>query len=246
MVSKMFVGGATSPNFNDRRDVDAPDMLILHHIGLENAQTACDLLCNPELEVSAHYLVEENGKTHALVPEDKRAWHAGVSHWAGHTDLNSRSIGIEIVIPPDDLGNKSFSDTQINQVIALCKIIVERWNIPASNILAHSDIAPGRKVDPGHMFPWERLAQEGIGLWPHPVEMDCQAAEDFILNPPAIHELLTSYGYNPETPYETLIVEFMRHFHPEKFTHAEDRPEPDILTIARLLALVRARHDLQT
>ena len=153
-----------SPNFNERRY--PLDMLVLHYTGMEDGPTALARMCDPEAEVSAHYMVEEDGSVHELVSEAARAWHAGRSQWQGDEDLNSRSIGIEIVNGGHDFGLPGFPDRQIEAVIALCAEVIRRWQIPPSRIVGHSDIAPDRKEDPGERFPWRRLAEAGIGLWP--------------------------------------------------------------------------------
>jgi len=156
-----------SPNFDERT---LPiSLLVLHYTGMENGAVALERLCDPNAKVSAHYVVEEDGQIFQLVDEDKRAWHAGVSEWQGEININSASIGIEIVNGghdfPDAEGKlPAFPDAQINALIPLCKDILSRHG-PLS-ILAHSDIAPARKMDPGEHFPWHGLATEGIGVWP--------------------------------------------------------------------------------
>jgi N-acetylmuramoyl-L-alanine amidase len=158
---------APSPNFNER--LHPLDMLVLHYTGMPDGPAALARLREDrEPRVSAHYMVEEDGRVFALVPEDKRAWHAGRSWWRGREDLNSRSIGIEIVNPGHEFGYRPFPEDQIAAVVALCEGILARWSIPQVNIVAHSDIAPDRKEDPGELFPWKRLADAGVGLWPEP------------------------------------------------------------------------------
>ncbi|MEZ6029520.1 MAG: N-acetylmuramoyl-L-alanine amidase [Hyphomonadaceae bacterium] len=159
---------APSPNFNER--LHPLDMLVLHYTGMPDGLSALARMReDKEPRVSAHYMVEEDGRIFALVPEDKRAWHAGRSSWQGDEDLNSRSIGIEIVNPGHEWGYRPFPDAQIAAVIDLCHGILARWPIPQNRIVAHSDIAPDRKEDPGELFPWKRLSDAGIGLWPQPV-----------------------------------------------------------------------------
>lgn len=156
---------APSPNFNER--LHPLDMLVLHYTGMESGPAALAKLRDPsEAGVSAHYMVEEDGSVFALVPEDKRAWHAGQSWWQGQEDLNSRSIGIEVANGGHDYGLPPFPDIQIAAVVELCQGILARWPIPPTRVVAHSDIAPDRKEDPGELFPWKRLAEAGIGLWP--------------------------------------------------------------------------------
>ncbi|PKR54925.1 N-acetylmuramoyl-L-alanine amidase [Thalassospira marina] len=155
-----------SPNFGDRPADCAIDMLVLHYTGMPSGEAALARMCDPASQVSAHYMVEEDGCIYQLVTEAKRAWHAGRGQWRGCTDVNSRSIGIEIVNPGHEFGYRPFAVRQMDAVIALCKAILGRHTIPAHNIIAHSDMAPERKEDPGELFPWEQFAVEGIGLWP--------------------------------------------------------------------------------
>ena len=219
-------------------------MLILHYTGMKNAKDALGRLCDPKAEVSAHYLIEENGKTYQLVDDKNRAWHAGKSYWAGQTDINSHSIGVEIVNKGHEFGYEAFSNAQILSLIKLCKPLIKKYNIKPQNVLGHSDIAPARKIDPGHLFPWERLAGVDIGLWPAPNEMDYQAAEDLILNKDGLHELLCGFGYNPDSAFEDVMVEYHRHFYPEKFRNWDDKPaEPDVKSCAGLLSLIRQSHE---
>lgn len=159
-----------SPNFNDRQGGPA-DMLLLHYTGMETGDGALERLCDEAAQVSAHYLVYEDGRIIQMVAEEKRAWHAGVASWMGETDINSRSIGIEIVNPGHDLGYPAFPDAQVLAVTALSKDIVGRHSLLPYRVLGHSDVAPGRKADPGEKFPWDRLAAEGVGLWVPPVEL---------------------------------------------------------------------------
>ena len=158
-----------SPNFNDRA---LPiSMLVLHYTGMENGRVAVGRLCDPEAKVSAHYVVHEEGHIHQLVEEGARAWHAGVGNWRGASDINSASIGIEIVNGghnfPNEDGLPPYPNAQINAVIALCHTLIERYHIQPWNIVGHSDIAPDRKEDPGEHFPWAGLAAAGIGSGRH-------------------------------------------------------------------------------
>ncbi len=152
-----------SPNFDERaRPID---MLIMHYTGMPTGEEAMARMCDASSKVAAHYTVEEDGRVFAHVAEDKRAWHAGVSCWKGEGDVNSRSIGIEIVNPGHEFGYRAFPDAQIGSVIALAKDILSRHTIPPEHVLGHSDVAPGRKEDPGELFPWKRLADAGVGVW---------------------------------------------------------------------------------
>ncbi|MEM9178383.1 MAG: N-acetylmuramoyl-L-alanine amidase [Pseudomonadota bacterium] len=171
----MKVEAKPSPNFNDRKH--PVDMLVFHYTGMETGQQALDRMCDPLAEVSAHYMIWEDGRVVQLVGEDKRAWHAGVSSWQGDQDLNSRSIGIEIVNGGHDwplAGNvlPPYPTAQIDALIELSTGILERWDIPFNRIVGHSDIAPARKDDPGEHFPWDRLARAGVGKWPLTVSDD--------------------------------------------------------------------------
>ncbi|MCK6418731.1 MAG: N-acetylmuramoyl-L-alanine amidase [Alphaproteobacteria bacterium] len=239
----MFFKRWVSPNFNDRAGGQKPSLIILHYTDMPDARAALERLCDTEAQVSAHYVIEENGKIHTLVPEDKRAWHAGVSVWQGQDDINSRSVGIELVNPGHSNGYRPFPKKQIKKLIALCQSIQQRWAIPAAGVLGHSDVAPTRKEDPGHLFPWQELAGHGLGLWPAPQEMDYHAAEDIILHPQTLHELLAAYGYDAAADVRDVIIAFHRHYAPEKFAPGQDPAAPDIATVARLLALIRQSHE---
>ena len=165
-----FVGATLdpSPNFGPRRDGKVPAFLILHYTGLATAEEAVQVLKSPDMEVSAHYLVHEDGRIVQMVSEKARAWHAGKSFWKGETDINSASIGIEIVNPGNLENYPPFKDAQVDALIRLCSDICERYAIKPENVLAHSDIAPSRKTDPGHNFPWKRLHDAGVGHYIEP------------------------------------------------------------------------------
>lgn len=191
-----------SPNHDERgRPVD---MLVLHYTGMQSAAAALDRLCDADAKVSAHYTIDEDGTVYAHVPEDRRAWHAGVSHWAGIDNVNARSIGIELVNPGHEWGYRVFPEVQISALIRLSQGIVMRHPIATSQVLGHSDVAPTRKEDPGELFPWDRLAAAGIGLWPNALDSD--------IGP----EGLVRYGYDPKAPTDKVITAFQRHFRPAK------------------------------
>lgn len=192
-----------SPNFDTRPANLNIDMLVLHYTGMKTGKEALDRLCDPEAEVSAHYLIEEDGQVFQLVDEQHRAWHAGVSYWRGQTNINARSIGIEIVNPGHEWGYRPFPDVQIQSVTQLCKGILDRHPIEARNVVGHSDVAPSRKEDPGELFPWQKLAQDGIGLWPFPVE--------------TFGDDLSAFGYDCRDQIKA-IEAFRRHFRPETFS----------------------------
>lgn len=196
-----------SPN-HDARTLPV-SVLVLHYTGMETGQAAIERLADPAAKVSAHYVVEEDGGVIAMVDEDRRAWHAGVSYWRGLTDLNSASVGIEIVNGGHDYGLPDYPEAQVSAVIALSKAILARHAIAPVNVVGHSDIAPGRKIDPGEKFPWERLAQVGIGLWPsavRPVTPDADIARN----------ALSVIGYNPGLPLTTCLEAFQRRYRPAR------------------------------
>jgi len=213
-------------NFGDRASHLNIDILLLHYTGMPSAQAAIDWLCVEESGVSCHYVVEEDGKIWQLVPEDKRAWHAGRSSWQGEADINSRSIGIEIVNPGHGLGYPDFPDVQIDAVIALSNDIIDRHAIPARHILAHSDVAPDRKSDPGEKFPWNKLYDAGIGVWVPPVADDGKeiAFGDASEEVASLQAMLIAYGYgldiSGEYDHQTKICvqAFQQHF----FQHRVD------------------------
>ncbi|OSQ38566.1 N-acetylmuramoyl-L-alanine amidase [Thalassospira mesophila] len=201
-----------SPNFGDRPADCAIDMLVLHYTGMPNGDMALTRMCDPASQVSAHYMVEEDGCIYQLVAESKRAWHGGRGYWRGCTDVNSRSVGIEIVNPGHEFGYRPFAVAQIDAVITLCQAILRRHNIPAHNIIAHSDMAPDRKEDPGELFPWHQLAENGIGLWPRHLDAD---ADDKEVDPETVFDsLLQQFGYGPGQKTENRIA-FQRHWHPQ-------------------------------
>jgi len=195
-----------SPNHDARPAGGAIDMLVLHYTGMESAEAALARLADPAAKVSAHYTVDEDGTVYAMVPEERRAWHAGVSYWAGATDINARSIGIELVNPGHEFGYRAFPEAQIEALITLCHSILVRHPIASARVLGHSDVAPMRKEDPGELFPWERLARAGIGLWPARMESRLGA------------DALGRFGYDPGAAPGKVIIAFQRHFRPKMLT----------------------------
>jgi N-acetylmuramoyl-L-alanine amidase len=231
-----------SPNFEDRANLRRPDMIVLHYTGMETGDAALERLCDRDAKVSSHYLVYENGSTVQMVPEALRAFHAGVSSWEGETDTNSRSIGIEIVNPGHDFGYPPFPSRQIAAVIMLCKGILTRHAIRRENIVAHSDVAPARKQDPGEKFPWKLLYESGVGLWVEPAPIT-----DWLSLIPGdsgdivreLQQSLSSYGYGIEVTGEyneatkIVVTAFQRHFRPAQIDGMADTSTRD--TLARLL-----------
>jgi N-acetylmuramoyl-L-alanine amidase len=199
----------SSPNHDARPDGAAIDILVLHYTGMKTADEALARLTDPEARVSAHYTIGRDGRVFAHVPEERRAWHAGVSYWAGERNVNARSIGIELVNPGHEFGYVPFTREQIGALIDLAGGILSRHPIPPSRVIGHSDVAPARKTDPGELFPWAQLAEFGVGLWPKPNGAAARDAQD-----------LRRFGYglapDVETPDATVITAFQRHFRPTK------------------------------
>ena len=195
-----------SPNWNERK---LPiSMVVLHYTGMKTAQEALERLCDPAAEVSAHYLIEEDGAVIRLVPEDKRAWHAGRSYWRGITDVNSASIGIEIANPGHEFGYRPFTEAQMEALIPLLAGIMARHNIAPANVVGHSDIAPARKSDPGELFEWETLARYGLAMpTPRP---RIRLLHD---NPGAFYLSLERFGYDI-TDGRAAVTAFQRRFRP--------------------------------
>ncbi|WP_294299004.1 N-acetylmuramoyl-L-alanine amidase [uncultured Sphingomonas sp.] len=196
-----------SPNFDER--LLPVCAIVLHYTGMLDAESARQRLCDPEAKVSSHYLVYEDGTVHRLVPEEKRAWHAGKSHWRGLTDLNSASVGIEIVNPGHEYKYVPYPPAQIDAVVRLVAEIKDRWQITRGNVVGHSDIAPARKRDPGELFPWHELARRRLAL-PRPTKnlIDPHWMEaGFLL-------ALERFGYDVTSPMAA-IVAFQRRFRPE-------------------------------
>ena len=235
---------APSPNFNERRA--PPDMLVLHYTGMQTGEAALARLRDAEAQVSAHYLIEEDGRIFGLVPEERRAWHAGRGVWQGEDDCNAASIGIEIVNPGHEFGYRPFPEAQVRAVIALAADIRTRWSIPDARIIAHSDLAPERKQDPGELFPWKRLAEAGHGLWfdPAPERVAALGADlspgdeglGVIVLRSGLHRL--GYGLKPGGDYDDetrLTVEaFQRHWRPDRVDGVADGE-----TRARLVGLLQ-------
>jgi N-acetylmuramoyl-L-alanine amidase len=217
---------APSPNHDERPDVPT-DMLILHYTGMRSAAEAIERLRDPVARVSSHYVVEEDGLVWQLVPEGRRAWHAGISAWRGHTVLNDRSVGIEIVNPGHEWGYRPFPALQMAAVCDLSLEILGRHPIPPRNVVAHSDIAPDRKQDPGELFDWEGLAQNGVGLWPG--NDGAEIPVDQVL------AALSRVGYRSDLPLDVLLTAFQRHWRPAQVTG-----EADAGTRARLAGVLAA------
>lgn len=208
-----------SPNFNERPTGQSIDTIILHYTDMLCVDAALERLCDPVMEVSCHYLISKNGAIYQLVHDQDRAWHAGISSWAGESNLNDRSIGIELDNPGHTHGIKAFSKPQMDALLILLKQLTTKHAISPQRILAHSDIAPNRKKDPGELFDWSLLALEGYGIW----AKDWFTNAPFLTIPEAQH-LLQRIGYDCPSTGEmddktTLsILAFQRHFTPDNLT----------------------------
>jgi N-acetylmuramoyl-L-alanine amidase len=230
-----------SPNHDARPDDKPIDILVLHYTGMRSGAEALARLRDPDSRVSAHYVVDEDGAMLRLVPEERRAWHAGVSWWRGLSELNDRSIGIEIVNPGHEHGYRPFPVLQTAAVCDLCLAILSRHPVPPRNVVGHSDIAPDRKQDPGELFDWSGLAENGVGLFPSGVPdlgtggvvRDAAGLRD-------VRRALADIGYRvaPEGPLDpalsTVLRAFQRHWRGEAVTG-----QADAGTLARLLAVAR-------
>ncbi len=216
-----------SPNWDPRPDGTVVDMVVLHYTGMRTGAEALARMCDPAAKVSAHYMIEENGTIQRLVDEDKRAWHAGVSKWRGHTDINSRSVGIELVNPGHEFGYRPFPTPQMLSLETLLRGVLRRHPIPHRNVVGHADVAPTRKEDPGELFDWRRLGRVGIGLMPS------ARAGDYI--PPAEHGpgLLERIGYDT-ADLTAATRAFQRHFRP---INIDGRLDQDTLAKLHAVAL---------
>jgi N-acetylmuramoyl-L-alanine amidase len=225
-ASSLVAQVVPSPNHGERKDGRRPDLILLHYTGMQDPNAALSLLAGSGSEVSSHYFVFEDGRVLQLVEEDRRAWHAGVSSWAGETDINSCSIGIEIANPGHDHGYPDFPARQIAAVTALCRGILTRYTIPAERILAHSDVAPARKQDPGEKFPWRMLHDSCVGHWVKPAPL---TEEGPMLSAghrgdevAALQAALRDYGYGLEpngifdNATTEVVTAFQRHFRPQR------------------------------
>lgn len=244
-----FIAAEVKPaaNFDERKDARLPDMILLHYTGMQTGEAALERLCAKESKVSAHYVVFENGHIVQCVPEALRAWHAGVSSWAGETDINSRSIGIEIVNPGHEFGYTVYPLRQIAAVISLCKSsLTRRGPIAADRILGHSDVAPSRKQDPGEKFPWELLSESGVGHWVRAAPLDLAG---ITIKPgdrgdgvTRLQRTLRTYGYGIEDTgvYDDatrdVVTAFQRHFRPARIDGIADPS-----TLLTLRALIETR-----
>jgi len=231
--SSLVAEVAPSPNHDERKDGRRPDMIVLHYTGMLESEAALERLTAHGSGVSSHYFVFEDGRIVQLVQESRRAWHAGKAFWAGATDINSCSVGIEIANPGHDYGYPDFPKRQIAAVTALCRSIQTRNTIPPVRVLAHSDVAPARKQDPGEKFPWRVLYESGVGHWVKPVpiidfghELAPGDRGDAVAT---LQKSLAEYGYGIEVSgdYDAstreVVTAFQRHFRPERIDGVADQ-----------------------
>lgn len=198
----MILTPQPSPNFGPRREGALPDMVVLHYTAMQSAEAACERLCSPDHEVSAHYLISEVGEVFSLVDEAMRAWHAGAGCWGAVTDVNSRSIGIELA----NTGRAPFPEPQMAALEGLLAGIMRRWAIPPARIIGHSDMAPGRKIDPGLRFDWFRLAKSGLSIWP--------SATSQHIYKTSLVDMLKTAGMTADCDEETLLAAFRLRYRP--------------------------------
>ena len=236
-----------SANYGERNKGRSPDMIVLHYTGMPDVEGAIAQLCTAGTDVSAHYIVLEDGRIVQCVPEAKRAWHAGVASWAGEDDINSCSIGVEIVNRGHDWGYPEFPLRQIAAVIALCRGIMLRRKVPSHRVLAHSDVAPSRKKDPGEKFPWHSLANSGVGHWVQPAPivrgegLKLGTISDSVRG---LQQALARYGYGMPVigKYDSATMEvvtaFQRHFRPARVDGVADHST--LVTLQALLASLPA------
>ena len=220
-----------SPNYDERT---APvSMVVLHYTEMEGADAAIERLTDPEAKVSAHYVISEAGEVTRLVPEEKRAWHAGVSYWRGETDVNAVSVGIELDHPGHAYGYRTFADAQIAALVPLLAAIVDRYDVPRANVVGHSDVAPQRKTDPGELFPWARIAKLGLCL-PRPTRLELGDPFD---NDGAFYLALERFGYDISDGRK-VVEAFQRRWRPE---HIDGVIDGEIRAILFQLLLDRDR-----
>lgn len=225
-----------SPNFNDRKDGAKPELVVIHFTGMESTKAALERLCDPAAEVSAHYLIDEDGHIYQLVDEDKRAWHAGVSGWQGKDDVNSRSIGIEL----SNRNGDAYPPKQIFALTLLCKDIMHRHGIPSGNVVGHSDVAPARKDDPGAHFPWRMLSRHGIGRWPKPTLRDRFNAAATAKNPRKLKDLFARAGYPVDkATVPQLVAAFQQRYEPAVYDGKGEPGKPTARTVVKLRAVAR-------
>jgi len=222
----MRIVSLPSPSHGPRAEGTRVELLVLHYTGMPSAEAALSRLTDPASGVSAHYTVDEDGTVYAHVAEERRAWHAGAGSWRGAGDVNSRSIGVEIVNPGHEFGYRPFPEAQMESVIELARAVMKRWELSAKAVLGHSDTAPDRKTDPGELFDWRRLAANGVGSWPAVKPRDRVAPRASEAT-----ELLTRIGYDASA--ERVTSAFQRRWRPSR---VDGRVDAETLALMRAVA----------
>ncbi len=224
-----------SPNCSDRPPGFDIDLLVMHYTGMESCEAAVERLCDPEAKVSAHYLIDEDGSCYCLVPETKTAWHAGQSCWEGKIGMNQRSIGIELVNPGHEFGYRAFPEAQMTALESLSKEILGRHPIQRRGVLAHSDVAPMRKEDPGELFDWKGLAEKGIGLWPQ--QTDVEPVGGTVRD---VQLAMRNIGYcvpvdgEDNVVYRSILKAFQRHWRPKSVDGKADKDTRKMLAAVQI------------
>lgn len=224
-----------SPNFSTRPPGFDVDILLLHYTGMETAEAAIARLCEPESKVSSHYVIDEDGTSYCLVPEDAVAWHAGVACWEGKIGMNQRSVGIELVNPGHEFGYREFPEAQMTALEELALGVLSRHPIPSRQVLGHSDVSPMRKEDPGELFDWRRLAGKGIGLWPNDGEVE--PVEGTVMG---VQSAMRNIGYcipvngEDDEIYRSILSAFQRHYRPKKVDGKADKETRKMLAAVQV------------
>ncbi|WP_366553944.1 N-acetylmuramoyl-L-alanine amidase [Aquibaculum sediminis] len=223
-----------SPNHDARPGERDPDLILLHYTGMRSAEEAMARLCDPAARVSAHYCIEEDGTLWRLVPESRRAWHAGLSRWEGQEGINDRSLGIELVNPGHEWGYRAFPEAQMACLLELLAVLRVRWRIPRWNVVGHADVAPLRKEDPGELFDWARLAAAGHGLWPEETPV-------LVPDETQARQALATIGYGYlEEDLPAVLRAFQRHFRPARVDgHLDAETAGRLAAVAGLCAAAR-------
>ncbi len=251
MSRQIDIERVASDHWDERRGGARPGFIILHYSDTRDFREAADYFTGVQVHpsggrVSAHYMIDRDGRVEQYVDEDQRAWHAGRSYWAGTEDLNSHSIGIELFNPGRRFGYQPFPVQQVAVLVDLCREIMARHSISPYRVLGHSDVAPSRKSDPGELFDWKLLARAGCAVWPEPNEEDRRIGSDYVRDQALLREAFIRAGYDPAASLDDLVLAFQRHYQPEIFGDQDKDRIGNIneTMTARLHWLVRTRPHL--
>lgn len=236
-------------HWDERQNGAKPSYIIIHYTETQSLEEAEDYFLGRRAHpgggrVSVHYMIDFDGSIVQYVDEEKRAWHAGVSHWGGMDDINAQSIGIELVNPGRRYGYRPFPAQQMEALVRLCRDIMARRGISPFRVLGHSDIAPTRKADPGELFDWQMLARAGVAVWPKVEDEDRRMARDYVRDKEGLREAFLKVGYDPKADLDSLTVAFQRHYCPEAFKAPEQPGKANEAMAAKLHWLVRNRPNL--